>query len=154
MVSLNILKLDNKGFVLMEFLVALVILTTIAGFGLFFGMDLLRNFSFNYEKNLLINILQKSRSKALANINQSNHGFYFDSANKSYVIFQGDSYLGHDATLDETFPAGKNIEVSGIPAGGIIFHQLSADSLPVNITISDGIRSAIISINEEGRISW
>lgn len=150
----NIFKSGNKGFVLIEVLVALGILTIIASLGLFLSMDFFRGYSFNYEKNLLISILQKTRSKSLANINQSNHGFYFDNTNKNYIIFQGDSYTTRDASFDEKFPASKNINITGFPSEGIIFQQLSADSSPVNITISDGVKSATISINEEGRINW
>jgi len=151
----NILISDNyskKGFTLLEILVVFGILMILTSFGLFLSMDFFRGYTFNYEKNILIGVLQKARSESMANINQAPHGFYWDGDN--YIIFQGEDYSTRDASFDEVFPASKNISISGVPSAGVVFEQLSGDSSPFDIIISDNIKSATISINKEGRINW
>jgi Tfp pilus assembly protein FimT len=140
------------GFTLIEMIISFGILSILAGLGLAISMDYFRTYSFNYEENLLVQILQKARSESLANINQRNHGFY--ATGGQYVIFQGDSYSARDVSLDQTFPASKTVNISGVPSAGVIFNQLSATSSPTDIIIKQDAKIKIISINEEGRINY
>jgi prepilin-type N-terminal cleavage/methylation domain-containing protein len=157
----SILMLDknrnSSGFTLIEILVSFSILAILACLGLFLSMDFFRGYSFDYERNILIAVLQDARSESLANINQANHGFCFDDTKKEYVIFQGDT-CDLANLLNETFPASSIIDLemredSG-PVQKIIFEQLNGDSASTTIQLSGNSKSAIIQINEEGRISW
>lgn len=143
-----------RGFTLIETIISFAILVALAGFGLAMSMDYYRTYSFNYEENLLIQVLQKARSESLANINQESHGFCFDSFNHNYVIFQS-----NPAGQNETFPAGKAVSITGANcgSGGVVFEQLSGDVIAaapeININISGNGKSKDILINYEGRIN-
>ncbi len=146
---------SGAGFTLIEMLVAMLILISIMGLGMFLSMDYYRSYIFYYEKDLAISILQKARSQSLANINQSWHGVKIGAS--EYIIFEGNDavhdYNHRDTAKDTKYEADKTIALSGMSE--VVFTRLIATSTPVggDLTLSDGIRSAIISINNEGRIN-
>ncbi|MDP3741155.1 MAG: prepilin-type N-terminal cleavage/methylation domain-containing protein [bacterium] len=142
-------KIQNSklGFTLIEVIIGMGILATIAAFGLFISMDVYRGNSFHTERNIIISILQKARSRAVNNINQISHGVCFQSGN--YVIFEGPTCPG---TNPETFPRGSS--VSSTWPSEIVFDQLTGNTIGGSITITDGARTSIVTINNEGRISW
>lgn len=142
---------SDAGFTLIEILITVGILTILSGVGLFLSMDFYRGYSFNYERNLLVSILQKARSESMANINQSAHGFYYDGSN--YIIFEGNSYSAGNPK-NKIFPSAKSVSVICSPSCEIVFQQLSGDATAADITISGNSKTTIISLNEEGRINW
>ena len=140
----------HKGFTLLEILIATAIITMMAGVGLVFSIDAYRGYLFHAERNTAVAVLQKARSRALNNMYQAPHGVRFESS--SYILFRGNSYVAGNPS-NEDIPKNTNIAISG-PAE-IVFSQLSGDASPTgDITISDGLRSKVISINNEGRINW
>jgi prepilin-type N-terminal cleavage/methylation domain-containing protein len=140
----------NLGFTLVEVIVVIGILSVLASFGGLITMDFYRSYAFNAERDTVIAILQKARSQSLANINNSAHGAHFGSG--QYVIFQGSVY-NSASSLNQNIPAGVGMTVSG--PTDIVFAQLSGDVNPGgSLTLTDGKRSAEITINSEGRIDW
>lgn len=141
-----------KGFTLIEMIVALAILAAIMGFGLFLSLDYYKSYIFYYEKDLVISILQKARSQSLANINEKKHGVAFDEANKKYILFEGDSLAASANKIE--YEEAKIVTTSGLTE--VVFDQLTGKATIVpagnDLTLSDGVRSVIISINHEGRI--
>src|SRR3989344_6188897 len=73
MVSPKILH-QNNGFTLIEIIISMAILATIAGLGLFMSFDFYKSYAFRGEKNTLVSVLQKARDQSLHNINQTRHG--------------------------------------------------------------------------------
>jgi prepilin-type N-terminal cleavage/methylation domain-containing protein len=141
---------DIRGLTLIEILVVLGILSVLATFGYLVTMDFYKGYAFNAERNIIVSILQKARSQSLANINESAHGVHFDPG--QYVIFQGASY-NSGAGFNQITPAAFGIGHSGV--ADIVFAQLSGDVNPGgSLILSDGKRSAVISVNNEGRINW
>jgi len=140
----------NIGFTLIEILVVLGILSIIATFGYLVTMDFYKSYAFNAERDTIVAILQKARSQSLANINESAHGVHFDS--EQYVIFQGSAYNSND-NFNQIIPSAFGITHSGIT--DVVFFQLSGDvGSSGSLILSDGKRSAVISINSEGQINW
>lgn len=143
---------SKKGFTLIEVVIGMAIIAFLAGLGLFLSMDFYRGYSFNYERSLIVASLQKARSRAMANINQTPHGVYFDNDTHHYVIFQGTDYEHRDTTKDESFSASRTIVPSGLQE--VVFEQLSGNAASTTLSLSGEGKTAPISINGEGAIIW
>lgn len=142
----------NKGFTFIEIIMVVAILMALAGLGLIFGIDFYKTYSLDTERNVVSSLLQKARSRAQNNFNQSPHGVYFQS-NNYYIIFQGASYALRNVDYDQLIPKNQAINISGISE--IIFGQLSGDSqIAGNVILNNNKRTLIISINNEGGINW
>ncbi len=143
---------DKKGFTFIEIIMVVAILMMLAGLGFVFGIDFYKTYSIDTERNIVSSILQKARSRAQNNFNQSPHGVYFQSDNY-YVIFQGNSFVARNVAYDQLVPKNQTISVSGISE--IIFEQLSGDSsVAGDVILNNSRRISIISINNEGGINW
>lgn len=151
-------RLNNKknpclvwGFTLIETIIAIAILTIIASLGLVFGIDFYKTYSLDAERNMIVSVLQKARSRAQNNINQSPHGVSFQA--NEYIIFQGASYISRSVAYDQIIPKNPAIVVNGFSEA--VFEQLNGNSQTIgDIVLDNGKRLAIISINNEGRINW
>ena len=149
-------SIPNQGFTLIEVILALAVMGIIFGLGLFVSSDFYRTYSFQYERNLLVSVLEKARNQAVNNINQHEHGVYLGGSD--YVIFAGVSplsYASRITSLDNTVTASPRLTRSGLNT--VIFKQLSGDIDPAStgtIVITDGLHTASISLNAVGQISW
>lgn len=147
----------QKGFTMIEILVAIGILAIIFAIGLLMNMDLYRGYSRRSERDTLVSVLERARSRAMANVNQHAWGACFDRANHNYIIFNGASYSGIPSdTLSGNpsvaiTPATTKLECGN---GGIVFDQLTGDTSAVAITMTQGAITSNISTNAEGLIIW
>lgn len=163
MESLKIYRLDNmykeklrKGFTLFETLIVIGIFTIIVSFGLTVDLNFLKSDILHKERSVIVSALEKARSRSMNNIFQSPHGFCYISPN--YVIFRDGvgTRCVAGAVTNELIGANVNIAEnlgSTFPAV-IIFSQLSGTTTDSAIHITDGIKSADITTNYEGRINW
>lgn len=155
---------DKKGFSLIELLVVGALISLLLGLSLLIGYDSVARSSVSNERDLVVSLLNTVRAKALANVNESDHGLYVDADN--YVLFElrdGEDDFGEsDEDSHREIPRGKDVEITG-PDGTtdpfeIIFIQLSAD-VPEDygvgtITLFGSGQSTTIEINKYGRIEW
>ncbi len=145
-------KKSGAGFTLIEVLIVIAIFSLLAGFGLLISMDFWRSYSFSSERTIAVSVLQKARTQSMINLDQAPHGVRIDST--GYTIFEGASYVP-GALLNEVITKQPAIAITcTLSPCDIIFGQLSGTSTPSTVTISDGQRSANITINNEGRIDW
>lgn len=145
-------KSVQSGFTLIEVIISIGILSIIVVLGLFISMDFFRSYAFRYEQDLVVSALQKARSRAMANVNQSVHGFCWDT--NDYVIFEG-SNSTCPASGDK-IPRSKEISISSDIANNIIiFDQLKGSSGTTgSITVSGQGKTATITINSLGAIIY
>ncbi len=139
---------SRTGFTLVEMLLVIGIITAIFGVGLVASMDFYQSYSLNYETNLVVGIIQRARSQAMANTNQAKHGVCLIGSD--YVIFEGDTCASGD-----TFPKSSAIDVDWQTP--VIFNQLdgTCEACPLIITMGGlGRASLSIIINNEGQIDW
>jgi len=152
MESPNILTQDKKyeGFTLIEILIAVGILAIILSFGLILSMDFYKTYAFNYEKDLIVGLLQKARSQSMANIYESNYGITFNSIDHQYILIKG-------LSVDQVFEANKSIDITW--PEDVVFNQLegkcqTCDSSDIEIILSGLGKTGTITINNEGRINY
>lgn len=143
------------GFTLIEVLVVIGIMSVLAALGLIVTMDQYKSYAFNAERDLVVSLLQKARSRSLSNISQIQHGIYIDSEN--YVLYQGAGIslpYSCGSVGVECYPVSVGMHI--IPQSfEVKFMQLSGSTVSAgNFLLSDGKRSAQISINPAGGINW
>ncbi len=141
----------NKGFTLIEILVTMGIFAVLLSLGLLFGIDFYKAYAFNSERQLVVGILQKARSRSLANINQSAYGVCISGSN--YIIFFGSVSCDPNNSANEVYSAHPGISNTGL---SVSFAQLSGRPTPANssLTLQYDQRTAVININSEGRVDW
>jgi len=143
--------LNKKGFTLIEIILVMTLLVMVLGFGLITGFDSYRRDALRAERNTVISVLQKARSQAINNVNNSKHGFYFDGTN--YIVFEGTSSDSRISEKDLLIP--KNSVITATGSVEIVFDQLMGNTVQTgDFILSDDTSSTTISINQEGRINW
>lgn len=150
---------DKRGFTLIEILVVIALITVIASIGIMAGIDSYQRFLFRSNVDTAVSLLQKARSSAIHNMNETSHGVYFcDPSNSKFVLFRTPSdYVSRDIVHDFNVEKSKAVTITSCSTPDpdeIVFTQLSATTTPGNITLSDGVRNALIEINYEGGINW
>lgn len=152
----------QAGFTLLEILIVIGMTVIIMSFGLFFDFDQFRLHSFQADRDVLISALHHARSRAVSNIcyeppvcnDGKPHGVRIEAG--EFIIFQGSSYAGRDASHDASLEANTGLVHAGI--NEVVFSQLTGDALSGagDIILRDPAtgRESIISINSEGQIIW
>ncbi|OHA70743.1 MAG: hypothetical protein A3D64_02835 [Candidatus Wildermuthbacteria bacterium RIFCSPHIGHO2_02_FULL_49_9] len=143
---------QRAGFTLIEVLIALAIFGFLMVFGVIAGIDTLSRYNFHAEIDNAAALLQKARSEAINNIGGAAHGVRFDDA--SYII----SFIGAYSPPAYEYKIAKNFTATYTGTAEINFDQLSgrvpACATPCTVTVSDGVRNNIITINYEGGIDY
>lgn len=144
----------TSGFTLIEVLVTLALLTAVMGLGMLGTLRPLQSAGITGERDLVVSLLSRARSRAMGNDGDVPHGFCYD-ASGVYEVFKA-PYTS-DAK-EEYRTKSASVSVSGVPACGsgqeIIFAQLSGTTSPAEIDLSQGDASTSIQINSEGTILW
>lgn len=141
----------NKGggFTLIEVAIVMAIFGFLVAMGLFFDFSLYRGSSFHSDVDIFASVLQRSRARAINNVNESKHGVFIDS--DKYVLFQGASY-GSKPAFDQPILRNPGLNFNG--PSEIIFDQISGDAdFEGDIIITGNGKEATITINHEGLIN-
>lgn len=149
--TLSLVRKNSKGFTLIEILIAVGLIALIVSLGLILSMDFYRTYAFNYEKDLIVSLLQQARSRSMANINQITHGVGFNTDDHKYEILE-------DESPSQTFEANKSIEITWDEDENVVFSQLEGSctcpSGDIEITLTGLGKTSEININNEGRIDY
>ncbi len=138
----------NKGFTLIEILVVVAVITVIIAFGSVIDLNAFKTDTLSGEESRIISILQKARSRSMANMYNTTHGVCYIAPD--YVIFQGSTCASGDS-----IPANTNIASNpGSTFPTFVFSRLTGNTTAGTIHITDGINSKDITINNEGTINW
>lgn len=146
----------EAGFTFIEVMLVAAITLFFAGMGIFLSTDVYRSGLFRADADTVISALQRARSRAINNINESPHGVRIQTS--GYTIFQGPDFVGRDASKDEFIPIGSGYTFSPTPPIDIVFQQLSGETaFDGNIVITNVSKNPIpitVNINNEGRIDF
>lgn len=138
---------------MVEILVVIGILVFVISFGAVIDLGAFTSNSLQGEQSRVVSILSRARSRAMANMFESSYGVCYSGGH--YIIFRNSrtTCLPTDST-DETVIASSNISASFNPNAPVIFSRLSGNTTASTINLTDGTKSASITINNEGRINW
>lgn len=144
------------GFTLVEIIVVIGIFSLLVVLGLFMSFETLRGTLYRSEEATIVSLLEKARSRAMNNINESAWGMCY--IEPDYVIIKGvvcdDAYVldrvaanpavvAASSFISKTYPFVVFSQLSGIPVG-----------TPQPIIVIQDARSSTISVNNEGTILW
>lgn len=142
----------NTGFSVIEMVITMGIFIFVIGFSFGIGLDTYGRSDLGTERDMLVSLLYKARSRAINNINESAHGLYIDAPNSKYVVFQGDDHATSDPDLHEEFSVDGSVVLSN--DSEIVFSPLSGTSTGSSIKIENASKAYLIEINSEGGIDW
>lgn len=145
----------RSGFTLVEILLVIGIFLLIAALSLGVGVDTARRATVASERTLLVELLERARSRAMNNIGETPHGVVVTTTD--FVLFRGSVYSPSD-TANELSPRASDMTVTG-PTDPVLvrFAQLSGavDAGEAgDIVLSNGDQSLTVGINTAGRIDW
>lgn len=140
----------QRAFTLIEILIVIAIFTVLIALGLLMSMETLRGALHRSERDTVVSLLQRARSRALNNINQSPWGMCYLSGN--YIVFKGINC--NIAAVVDTVAANPGTATTGLLAPGIVFSQLAGTTTPATVTVTQSGRTSTININYEGTIIW
>ncbi|OGI60834.1 hypothetical protein A2814_03420 [Candidatus Nomurabacteria bacterium RIFCSPHIGHO2_01_FULL_38_19] len=142
---------SRGGFTLIEIIVVIGILIVIISFGIIVDFSSLTFGTFQTEESKIISVLERARSRSMANMFDTTHGVCYLAPN--YVIFRGTCIVG--ASTNELILANTNIaENSGTIFPTLVFDRLTGNTTEDIIIITDGVKTKEITINNEGAINW
>ena len=162
--TMSDVKMNCRGFTLIEILVVIGILGMMLAVGLVMNMQNYSAFARHSEHDVLVSILGSARSRAMAHSYEVPWGVCFDDAAKQYVLFRGETYSAA-ATTNEPLPASAGIVVSGMPlcssGTGVVFAALTGNLVPqlmpttseITIVLTQNTETSTITINNAGRIN-
>ena len=140
----------EKGFTLIEIIVVISIIAIIISFGMTIDLGVFKRDLFKAEQSTIVSVLEKARSRSMANMFESAHGVCYDSGTDNYIIFRDTC----GSAFTEFIPANANIEIT-FPT--VTFDQLTGNSNSASdiiIHMKDGVKETDITINHEGKIDW
>ena len=141
---------EQRGFTVMEVLVALGLLAVLFAFTAPIVANNYRRYQLTSEKQQVVTLLQKAREEAMSNVASRSHGFSVQSS--TYVIFAGTSYAMRDFSMDQIYPRNTAISVTGTTE--FVFSALVGTPVSSSLYLNDPPLIASISINGEGRIDY
>ena len=147
------LKAQNSaGFSLIELLIALAVLGTILGLGVPISSSAYRNFLLGAEIEKFVILARRAEGLSTAGYREKDHGLAVQSGN--LTVFEGASFAARNPDFDESYNLSDSIQISG--PSEITFQLLSGRPFASSSwTISlDSGAGKIVSINEEGAVSW
>ena len=153
---------SGAGLTLIEIIMVMTLVTTMATLTLATSMDSFRGYSYRNERDTVVNSLQRARSQAISNMclgvctTGMPHGVHFSAGN--YTIFQGADFASRNIIADEVVQTNPAISITG--PTDVTFAELSGDvtTLPVgsfDIVVKDTTgHTSTVTLNSEGQIKW
>ena len=153
----------NKGFTLLETLVVMGIFIVLMGVGGVIGFNAYKGYLFRSERSTAVSVLERARSRAMANYYGMEQGVTYDSLTHNYILYRG-AYV-ENSSENEIIPGNPNSSISGLDL--IKFERLSGKPVSIagsldsdcnevakKITVTEQDKTSYICINNEGRINW
>jgi len=140
----------------MEILVVIGLAAVVAVAGYVTSIGAFQRNTFSTERDLAVSLLQRARSQALANINQSAHGVVVES--DKFVVYEDTNESGDFNAGDSSFDVPRSASVMASGDAEFLFDQLSGNGILTGSLRLTGQRTnvdeAIITVEDNGRINW
>jgi prepilin-type N-terminal cleavage/methylation domain-containing protein len=142
-----------RGFSLIEMLITLSLLGSIAGIALFVSLSSYTSENLISERDVLVGLLLQARTSSIEGVLGVDHGFCFDQAQREYVVFQSPFT---SINTEKNVPKSPNSSLDSVhncqSSGEVIFTALSGTTTPTTLSVSNSTQSLRIIINSEGMI--
>lgn len=141
-------ELKIKGFTMVEVITTIGIFLILGGLVLPIGLNFYRNQKLNTFSYLFADRVEKARTFAKNQRQDSFWGVYVGS--DSYTVFKGGGFESRDQSYDETYKIPAGIEVD---QDEVVFEKLFARPVePISFTISGAPQTNVVSVNSVGRV--
>lgn len=156
-------RAQSRGFSMVEIIITIALLALLVALGLFMSMEAYRGATRRSERDVIVSMLERARSRAMANIDESEWSVCYDDAAEDYVISK------HPTTCDDS-TAYDRVEANAVVVADsdmseltkpnrILFERLTgnvvaASPTEIEITVRQASKEEPITINYEGRINW
>ncbi len=143
----------NRGFSMIEVMITVALLSLLVALGLFMSMEAYRGATRRSERDVIVSMLERARSRAMANIDETSWSVCYDAGN--YIIAKGatcDDASAHDRVEANAGVAAASNFSSTFPT--VEFAQLTGNATDETITVVQDGKNAVITTNHEGRINW
>ena len=135
----------------MEILVNLAIGLVLVGLAVYATSHFIENRNLEAVSDTLVSYLRSAEVRALQSEGNASHGV--STAGSKITLFRGASYATKVTAYDTIMPYDSYIHFSGISE--VVFaKQTGLPSATGTITVTNGIKSTIITIYSTGAISW
>jgi len=150
---------SNKGFTLLEILIALGILAMILTIVFFSFSKLNSSQALDKSADLVVSVLEEARSHTLSSVGASQYGVYLDEF--EITLFKGTTYVPLDAdnkvTALNTFVAIRDVDLSG-GGSSVVFKRLTGSTDEVGTAEvylkTDPSTFRTITISSTGVVEW
>jgi len=141
----------RRGFTLMEVLVNMAIGLILVSLAVYATSHFIENRNLEAVSDTLVSYLRSAEARALQSEGNMSHGV--STSGGKITLFRGASYATKVTAYDTTLPYDSYIHFSGISE--VVFaKQTGLPSALGTITVTNGIKSTIITIYSTGAISW
>lgn len=141
----------QSGFTLVEILIATAIMALLTAIALPIGLDSYRSYVLSSETRGIVSILRRAQALSFANSHAKSWGVSFQSG--EHILFQGDSYALRNNLFDEVYIDPPVLNITS--TGDVVFAPIVGSAqASTTVTISNGVRTQSVLINEHGTIFW
>lgn len=142
----------NRGFTILEVLLAVAIIALIAGIGIPVYLSYQSTNDLNTAVFSVVESLRRAQLLSRGVENDSNWGIYIQPG--KVFLFRGDSFAGRNEAYDEIFDIAPNISVSGLQE--VVFSKLYGyPQTSGTITLSSATnQTKNIVINKKGMVDY
>ncbi len=144
-------SLPKAGFTLIEIVIVMAIVMFIGTIGVIVSANSYQRYLFHSDLDTAVALVSKARSSAMHSIGEMSHGVYFGDPD-NFILFRGESYASRVISFDLPVERSKATTASG--TSEVIFNPPSGESTNMVLTLSNGVQSFNITINDEGGIDW
>lgn len=151
--TLQAIYRNKGGFVIIEILIAIAIISSVAFLATPLYTNLQVSTQLNESVTELIQTVRLAQVKSIARVNDSSHGVYFQS--DKYTLYQGGSYSGRNSSYDKVVTIEEALTLSNdLTSNEVNFSRgLGSPNATGTITITHDVQGTKnISIDDLGSI--
>ncbi len=145
----------SAGFSLIELMIIIALIAIIAGFSMTLSTSAIIRANASDERDFLVALLTESRARALSNVDESAHGVFIDTINRTFLVYERRGGCTRATTSVIEIPFVSSAEIGGTKdrCFAPLSLRVSAGNAGTT-TIALGGSTTTVNVNSVGRIDW